>query len=246
MPVDTVTSTPSDPTPTATLATPTAAGLEERIIGGLKPDIPSNRIAEDDQGLFTRMRSAPDATSEPIGLLRNGDRVALLSIEVHGWYRVRILTSSDPLWRNVEGWIERWLVGDEPPPTATPRPTRTPATRGPAPNGLRVFVVSLARSNPPSPDSQKRESCVTGQVVDRSGKGIDNALLYVNNGVSSSEMFATVKGGYYQKCGLGGGRPWTVVLTYIPGPGRIAHEAKAVINVDGSPSQGGVVNFRER
>jgi hypothetical protein len=82
------------------------------------------RIAEDSDGLFTRMRVKPDRKSKRISQVRQGDRVAVLDTSVSDWYRVRIVESTDETVLTDEGWIERWLVDDANAPSApTPMPT---------------------------------------------------------------------------------------------------------------------------
>jgi hypothetical protein len=105
----------------------------------------TTRIASDDTGPYTRMRTAADVTSERTGYLRNGDTVAILRTDGDGWYEIRIESSADPEQVGMVGWIEHWLVDNEgvpPMPPATPMPpaavpesypTATPVVLPPAP-----------------------------------------------------------------------------------------------------------------
>jgi hypothetical protein len=245
-PTDTPPAPANTPTATVPTVTPTLLATEILTMTGVKIEYAyTDRIVDSGNGPQTRMRVQTDVNSERIGVLRNGDQVAVLRDDVDKWYYVRIQTSSDTTQVGLEGWIERWLVGSEPPPSPPPTPRPAPTNPQP-PSGPRVFVVAGSRSHPPTSASGEHRSCVTGRVVDRAGRGIEAARLYVNNGEITSETFATVSTGHYQYCGLGGGRPWSVVLTYIPGDRPIAGNVAGVINVDGSSAQGGVVDFRER
>jgi hypothetical protein len=228
-------------TPTATLMPP----LEVRAMQGIKSDYTyTNRVATDGGGPFTRMRAEPNAASTPVGQLHNNDQIAILRSDVADWYQARILTSTDEAQKGVEGWIERWIVDNVNVPQ---RPTSTPIppTSAPKPTPTtRSFVAIVKYNNPKNGPSGQQNSCVVGQVVGRGGRAIVGALLYVNNGASTSPLSETNGGGYYRICGLGESN-WTIVLTYIPGSRHLAGEAKAVFYVDGT-NQSAIVDFNER
>lgn len=120
--------------------------------------------------------------------------------------------------------------------------TAAPAARGPS---ARSFRALIAASFPEGVRSGRRESCVAGRVAARSGAAIAGAILYANNGHSNTPQAFTDRQGAYQLCGLGDSR-WSVVLTYVPGPSKLAAEAVAVVYVSGAPEQRAGVNFYER
>lgn len=121
----TATLAPVEPTSTATtlaIATAPPTYVDTVEVQGVLPELRyTGRVTSDGRGTFTRMRAAPDASSERLGLLRNGDRLGVLDATVEGWYRVRRLTNQISASGGDEGWIERWLVtgvgAPAPPPT---------------------------------------------------------------------------------------------------------------------------------
>lgn len=122
------------PRPTTT-PRPTSEAHELVTVQGVRVDyLYTMRIAADDTGPYTRMRTTADVASERSGYLRNGDTVTIVRTDVDGWYEIRIESSTDPEQRGVVGWIERWLVDNEgvpaPPP---PTPTAVPAPPQPQP-----------------------------------------------------------------------------------------------------------------
>jgi hypothetical protein len=119
---------PSPPPPPSITSLPIV-----RVKGVISQYDFTNRIATDAIGAFTKMREAPDVNSQRIGLLRNGDGVALLRSDVPDWYQVRIVESSDTAQIGLEGWVERWLIDNtNAPPTPRPAPpTRRPPTQLP-------------------------------------------------------------------------------------------------------------------
>jgi PPM family protein phosphatase len=122
-------------------------------------------------------------------------------------------------------------------------PTETPIT------ATRVFRAEVVTNYPNtgSGQSDQRQSCVSGRVVDRHNSGIANAVLYVNNGGPSATnlFFETNSKGNYFYCGLGASS-WSVVLTYIPGEPRLDSEAIGAIYLNGTQEQQAIVNFQER
>jgi hypothetical protein len=127
-------------------------------------------------------------------------------------------------------------------PTATIRPTPTPQ--------LRSFVPQLKRSYSTDGSTGEKLSCIIGKVQARNGRGIPNAVLYANNGITNTETFTTDANGDYSYCKLGVS-PWSIVLTFIPqtaNPSKsaLARQAVMAFVVNGTTNHIAAVDFIEQ
>lgn len=110
----------------------------------------------------------------------------------------------------------------------------------------RMFIAYGVRSyQKVSSSTGLFASCVSGRVVDKNNKGIDGAVVGVNNGPVNKFTDTTKYGGYYKICNLGASS-WTAVLFYIPTKPGIGNQPRATVNVNGDASQEAIVNFLER
>jgi hypothetical protein len=212
---------------------------ERKAVQGVLADYSfTNRVATDDAGAYTGMRSEPDARSQPVGRLRNGDQIDVLRDDIANWYQARISTSSDPAQAGVVGWIERWLIDNQGAPAAPAVPTAAPAA-------ALVFVGRLysAPTDAAAQCGASFQSSIYGSVENSSGKGIAGATLRVVSADGRHRYSVTTRrGGVYNVGGLGC-TAWTIRLIGIPGS-AIQANAVTVKNLNGGRFTSAEVRYR--
>ncbi len=198
----------------------------------------TDRVAEDQNGVYTALRSEPNAASEPLGRLRNGDTLHVLRDEVAGWYQVRIHSSPDASQQGAVGWIERWLIDNQDvPPEPTPTPTPS------------VLVFSGKIYSAPTDAAVQCgsafESSIFGSVEDGRGRGISGARLQiVSKDRRNTYRVTTGRGGVYNVPGLGC-TSWTVTLLGVPNaPGGMRANSVVVSNLNGGKFTAAEVRFK--
>ena len=198
----------------------------------------TDRVAEDQNGVYTALRSEPDPASQPIGRLRNGDTLHVLRDEVAGWYQVRIHSSPDPSQQGTVGWIERWLVENQEVPPK-PEPTPTPS--------VLVFSgrVYSAPTDAAVQCGSAFESSIYGSVEDGRGRGISGARLQViSKDRRNTYRVTTGRGGVFNVPGLGC-TSWTVQLLSVPNaPGGMRANSVTVSNLNGGKFTAAEVRFK--
>lgn len=114
---------PSAPSVTPGVDLPTQPERTVHVVQGVREAYNyTDRIASDQFGVYTRLRSEPNVESSRGAYLRNTDQVQVLEAR-DSWYYIRILQNGDESQVGQEGWIERWLIDNElVPPTPTPVP----------------------------------------------------------------------------------------------------------------------------
>jgi serine/threonine protein kinase len=211
--------------------------VEQTTIQGVEAQyIYTERVAVDRTGAYTRMRTAPNIGSQPIGLLRNGDQVDILRIDIPAWYLVRYNTADGA---GQIGWLERWLVAGREAPIA-PSPTPTPAPQ--------VFVGRISKTATDAAvqcGASLFESTIYGTVETSTGSGINGAVLRVTSADGRNVFRATTnRKGEYKVTNLGCTR-WTVRLISIPNaPSGIRTNVVSVSNLNGGIYTSAQVLFR--
>jgi hypothetical protein len=213
---------------------------DRKVVQGVLADYSfTNRVATDGADTYTGLRSEPNANSQPLGRLRNGDQIDILRDDVADWYQVRIGTSGDPAQVGVVGWIERWLVDNQGAPAAPRAPTAIPTT---AP---LVFVGRLY-STPTDAAAQcgaSFQSSIYGSVENSSGKGIAGAILRVVSADGRNRYsIRTARGGVYNLGGLGC-TTWIIRLISVPGS-AIQANAVTVKNLNGGRFTSAEVRYK--
>ncbi|HEU5100664.1 MAG TPA: protein kinase, partial [Roseiflexaceae bacterium] len=149
---------------------------ERRPAQGILADYSyTSRVAADEAGAYTSLRSEAQLSSATLGgKLRNGDQLDVLRDDLPDWYQVRINTSAEAAQIGLVGWIERWLIDNQnppPPPTATAEPTAA----------VQVFAgrVYSAPTDAAIQCGPVFESSIYGSVESSNGRGIAGAVVRV-------------------------------------------------------------------
>jgi serine/threonine protein kinase len=211
--------------------------VEQTTIQGVEAQYTyTERVAVDGAGAYTRMRATPNIDSQPIGLLRNGDQLDILRIDIPAWYLVRYNTADGA---GQIGWLERWLVeGREAPAAPSPTPT-------PAPLVFAGRVYSTPTDSAVQCGTSLFESSIYGSVENSAGRGISGAVLRITS-VDGRNVFraTTTRGGVYSVPNLGCTK-WTVRLISVPNaPGGIRVNVVTVSNLNGGKFTSAEVRFR--
>jgi serine/threonine protein kinase len=200
----------------------------------------TSRVAADEAGAYSSLRSQAEPGSATLGKLRNGDLLDVLRDDVPDWYQVRISTSAEAAQIGLVGWIERWLIDNQSPPappTATPEPTAA----------VQVFIgrVYSAPTDAAVQCGTVFESSIYGSIEGSNGRGITGALVRVVSADGRNTYNVTTgRGGVYNVGGLGC-TSWTVRLISVPGS-KIQANTVAVKNLNGGRYTSAEVRYKLR
>lgn len=231
-PIDTATSVPTEIQPTASTeasltstippATTAPAGPASLTVQGVRAEYAyTNRVAPDQFGAYTRMRSEPRPESTAVAFLRNGDQVQVLQ-DANDWYQVRILQNGDGSQVGQEGWIEHWLIDNqrvpEPPsPTPIPSPTKVPT-----PDNRSLRVIKQSEDDAPG--------CISFHVAGIPTRGWHLSV----DGIRGLEGGAFDGKGDARVCGLAPRQEVTLTIfnangKVVPGGGGIRSRGSAIM-----------------
>jgi serine/threonine protein kinase len=213
--------------------------IERKPVNGIRPEYSyTNRVATDQTGPYTAMRTEANTQSPPLGVLRNGDEIEILRDDVPGWYYVRISHSTDAAQVPLVGWIERWLIDNQ---NVPPRSTAVPTPE-------TLVFVGKVYSTPTDSAVQcgtTFASSIYGSVEDERGRGIANARLRITS-ADGKNVFnrSTGRGGVFSVPGLGC-TSWVVRLLSVPNaPNGIRANTVVVRNLNGGQFTAAEVRFK--
>jgi hypothetical protein len=191
----------------------------------------SNRIQNDDAGAYTTLMPQPDLNGEPVGVLRNGQRVDILRDDLAGWYLVRISGNGEVALAGAVGWVERWLVENRNLPL---QQLAFAAVIGQTPTDAAVQCGTQFNSS------------IYGSVEDGRGRGIAGATVQVVSADGRNRYSVrTGRGGTYTVGGLGC-TTWVVRLVRVPLDGQFSPTGVTVRNLNGGQYTAAEVRFRQR